>query len=289
MINLKIKEPKWISHDFSRFRLHFIQDFQSFTLGTKLRKAEGIFQFLLQNNYNAIQLVGDPNSNFISAFTYYFTIKKIPVYAVHISRSGYRSGNRIISERFSTKFIKPTIVSGEMYDRVYPDFENRSDLKIFPIPNWGISKFSELALHNLWKNIQNKYLINILYIDIGSGLSYLSALHYFKNSDIKIIGISIGLKKERMVEYLNGVEDRIFQTTSEYEIINPTDGLKFGKTNAYLSQFIREMSKKKIYLEGIYSAKSVNTIIELEKNRTNREEIGYLHQGGLISGITRVV
>ena len=115
MIPLEIGEPFPVSIEKNSVKLTILNDWNTpFTLGTKLRKAEGFHFQLLKTNKKAIQIAGDPNSNFMAAFTLYFYSKGIPVLSIHSSRSGYKSGNRILSERFAVKKINGAIFIPKM-------------------------------------------------------------------------------------------------------------------------------------------------------------------------------
>ncbi|NBU98304.1 MAG: hypothetical protein EBS19_08860, partial [Spirochaetia bacterium] len=81
MIEFNIGDPIPLVYQEDDIQITILYDGNTpFTLGTKLRKAEGIYNYILERDYNAIQLAGDPNSNFLAAFTLYFYSKKIPIF-----------------------------------------------------------------------------------------------------------------------------------------------------------------------------------------------------------------
>ena len=296
MISLEIGEPFPVSIEKNSLKLTILNDWNTpFTLGTKLRKAEGFYYQLLKTNKKAIQIAGDPNSNFVAAFTLYFYSKGIPVLSIHSSRSGYKSGNRILSERFADKKINVQNILQESYLKPHSSFLHTSsnqinfeESDILVIPRWGASHLASNSLDNLWYHIFKKYKINILYVDVGSGLTYLSLLNYTYGLNISVIGVCIGLPKYKMVGYLEEMESKEFGRISSYNLIDPLELGRFGKKKSFISEFIDQMRGENIYLEPIYSGKSVYTILHERILQENKEGVFYLHQGGLLSKLTRV-
>jgi len=300
LIELKIGDPIPLVYQENDFQVTILFDGNSsFTLGTKLRKAEGIYQFIQESDYTSIQLAGDPNSNFLGAFTLYFYTKKIPIYTIHISRSGYMSGNRILSQRFSTKYINFTSYKEEFFSEVHPEFlffnntpleisQKRQDrCKIFCVPRWGISKYSIENIQSMINKIFYIYNINTIYIDIGSGFTYLSFLNNKNLGNVKVVGVCIGLPKAKMIGYLQELEFQLFGRISDYELIEPLHKDKFGLIRKDDLELIDRVRDKNIYLEPIYSVKTFRRILEENENK-NKEGIFYFHQGALLPGINRV-
>ena len=300
MIEFKIGDPIPLVYQENDIQVTILFDGNSpFTLGTKLRKAEGIYKFIQERGYSAIQLVGDPNSNYLAAFTLYFYAKKIPTFNIHISRSGYISGNRILSERFSTKYLNFTSYKEEFFSEIFPEFlsskdtpfeiseKRQADFKIFSVPRWGISKYSIENIQSMINKILIIYKINTIYIDIGSGFTYLSFLNNINLGNVKVIGVCIGLPKSKMHGYLSELELYLFGRISSYELIEPSERDRFGVIRKEDLELIDSLRDKNIYLEPIYSAKSFRRIITEEENK-NKEGIFYFHQGGLLPGINRV-
>ncbi len=297
MIDFPVGDPIPLSFQERDTSITILFDGNSpFTFGTKLRKAEGIYHYIKENGYSGIQLVGDPNSNYLSAFTLYFYSKKIPTYNIHISRSGYKSGNRILTERFSTKFLEFSKYKEEFFSSVHPQFnsfqsnfyrptfQKLEEKGIFPVPRWGISQFSIKNIQNVMEKILNLYKINTIYIDIGSGLTYLSFLNYENLGKVKVVGVCIGLPMKKMIPYLKDLEFRLFNKVSTYSLLDLQEGDKFGKKRTEDLEFIKRLREKKIYLDPIYSAKSFLRIL-LEEKEKGREGVFYFHQGGLLPGL----
>ncbi len=294
MIALEIGEPFPVSIERNSVKLTILNDWNTpFTLGTKLRKAEGYYSEYLKSHKKAIQITGDPNSNFIAAFTIYFYSKGIPVLSIHSSRSGYKSGNRILSERFAHKKINVDSIPQESYLKPHSYFldtpSNRTNFvesDILVIPRWGASHFASQSLNTLWNHIFKKYQINTLYVDVGSGLTYLSLLNYTFGLNLCVVGVCIGLPKHKMVGYLQEMESKEFGRISSYNLIDPKGLGKFGKKKSLSFEFIQKMRNENIYLEPIYSGKSVYTILQETLLQERKEGIFYLHQGGLLSNLT---
>ena len=294
MIALEIGEPFPVSIEKNSVKLTILNDWNTpFTFGTKLRKAEGFYFQLLKTNKKAIQISGDPNSNFLAAFNLYFYSKGIPVFSIHSSRSGYKSGNRILSERFAYKKINLQNIPQESFFKPHSSYlhtpsnqTNFEESDILVIPRWGASHLASQSLDNLWYHIFKKYKINILYVDVGSGLTYLSLLNYTFGLNISVIGVCIGLPKQKMIGYLEEMEAKEFGRISSYNLIDPLDLGRFGKKKSFIFEFIKQMRREDIYLEPIYSGKSVYTILNETILQENNEGVFYLHQGGLLSKLT---
>jgi 1-aminocyclopropane-1-carboxylate deaminase len=294
LISLEIGEPFPVSIEKNSVKLTLLNDWNTpFTLGTKLRKAEGFYFQLLKSNKKAVQIAGDPNSNFMAAFTLYFYSKGIPVLSIHSSRSGYKGGNKILSERFAYKKINLQTISQEFYFKPHSFFLkspynhiNFEESDILVIPRWGVSHLVSQSLNTLWNHIFKKYNINILYVDVGSGLTYLSLLNYTLGLKIRVVGICIGLPQKKMVRYLEEMEYREFGKISSYDLIDPLELGRFGKKNSTIYDFMGEMREKNIILEPIYSAKSVYMILHDTVLQDGVEGLFYLHQGGLLSNVT---
>lgn len=253
-----------------------------FRFGTKIRKAEGFLKEFRRGNYDGIQLIGDPNSNFLSAFTHFFYTHGINVYSIHLTKSDYYGPNRILSERFSREIVRIPYFLHEYNQQIHPKFKPYGNLLL--IPRWGISKLSLLYIQPLWKYIQNIYKIDTLFLDIGSGLTYLSALDFFRNSEITIIGLCIGLPRRKMVGYLEELELSLFGRVSGYSLEDVTG--KFGSITDTDIQKLQEFRNQGISLEPIYSLKSISKIVGIERDLGNS---AYLHQGGFLTGISRGV
>jgi 1-aminocyclopropane-1-carboxylate deaminase len=91
-----------------------------------------------------------------------------------------------------------------------------------------------------------------------------------------------------MVGYLEEMESKEFGRISSYNLIDPKELGKFGKKKSFISKFIGQMREENIYLEPIYSGKSVYTILHETILQENKEGVFYLHQGGLLSKLTHV-
>ena len=300
MIEFKIGDPIPLVYQEKDIQVTILFDGNCpFTLGTKLRKAEGIYHYVKEMDYSAIQIVGDPNSNYLAAFTLYFYSKKIPTFNIHTSRSGYISGNRILSERFSTKYINLTSHKEDFFSRVHPEFLNsknnllnssqkrQEEMKIFCVPRWGISKYSIENIQSMINKIFYIYNIYIIYIDIGSGFTYLSFLNNKNLGKVKVVGVCIGLPMVKMIGYLQKLEFQLFGRISEYELIEPLQTDRFGLIRKEDLDLIERLRDKNINLEPIYSVKSFRRILEDNKNK-NKEGVFYFHQGGLLPGVNRV-
>ena len=113
-------------------------------------------------------------------------------------------------------------------------------------------------------------------------------MNYTYGLNLSVIGVCIGLPKYKMVGYLEEMESKEFGRISSYNLIDPLELGRFGKKKSFISEFIGQMRGENIYLEPIYSGKSVYTILHERILQENKEGVFYLHQGGLLSKLTHV-
>ncbi len=275
LLENKIEIQPYLIEDIE-IEIIFDKSFANF--GTKLRKARGILEYLKQNQYKGVLLTGDPNSNFLAAFSTFFYLSGFEVYSVFYSRSGYKNINYYISQKHSHHIIKLTSKL-ELSNIV-----NKLNPNIYVVPPYGITQMAIDSLNLLWKNIDfSKY--SHFCLEIGSGLTLLSLLNYLNENQIRIqlICIAIGLKVEKLKIYLNNLFKTFLNTNLDFsniEILAPIKYPRFGKTGVEVWEFCRKMIKHKLYLEPIYSAKSLLTLKEYIKQKQN-VKLAYLHQGGL--------
>jgi 1-aminocyclopropane-1-carboxylate deaminase len=260
-----------------------LEDFHNLgSIGTKLRKIEPIFDFNQTKDFEFFPIVGNPNSNFIAAFSLISFLKKKKSVIFGYSKSNYKNGNYILTKNHAYKL---NVFERKEYALVeYKEFLYKTNSA--NIPEFGICLDSSNEIDFLWKDIEQLIEGKDFYIDVGSGLTYLSALRYFRKKKQNIIGICIGLPKIKMVSYLNILEQTLYhETIGEYNLISNLLSSSFGSVSQTLSNFINEMfHKNNLFLEPIYSAKSMYTILN-SKEISDKKPLVYLHQGGLISGV----
>lgn len=263
------------------FDLNLKKEYKSFlSFGTKLRKFKGLFQYLKQNNFSEVLIYGNPHSNFVSTYTFLCKTFGFKVNSIFYTKDKFKQSiNSKISEIYSDEFqLIQSKNNLEFYLKEY------SKSEIFQIPEFGIHPSSINSLNELWSEIKNVDF-EYLFLDIGTGFTALTALEYFQNK--KIIGVAIGQDEKKILHYLENLSDKLNlskENLKNLKIISPIISKSFGSVNKELENFIKEFYKEKeIYLEPIYSAKSVFTILNfIKKEKLNGKGI-YIHQGGILN------
>ncbi|UOG40279.1 1-aminocyclopropane-1-carboxylate deaminase [Leptospira noguchii] len=151
------------------------------------------------------------------------------------------------------------------------------------IPEYGMCLEAAAGLDFVWKQIPI-FEYDRLVVDLGSGLTFLSAKKYFGNS-IPIYGISTGLPKKKMLNWLEQKRDLLgfsevgIEVEKILEIFNLGG---YGYKNSIILEYCNFFYKKyKIPVEPIYSGRSLYTIQSLIQSGRWKGRTLYLHQGGL--------
>ena len=262
------------------FRITVIHDRSFLDFGTKCRRFEGIIKSL-KNTDKKITIQGNPGSNFMSSFAVLFSMHGFRIRSLCFSRSETKSLSFILTEKFSDPF--------ELFRDRRLFLERREEILLdknsILLPEYGMNSESEKGLHSLWKEIQEIAGEGTLVLDAGSGLTYLSALRHLENDRLSLCAVSLGEKKEKMEKRLSLYWKDFFPEENEpfFRLIRPVTGASFGSVNRELQNFIQDESKKGFYLEPVYSAKTVYTILKLAEQGSLSGNIWYLHQGGRLN------
>ncbi|WP_231384537.1 1-aminocyclopropane-1-carboxylate deaminase [Leptospira alstonii] len=285
----------------SQAELSMVRDDRlAFGMGTKFRKFLGIHFALEKRNILNVILQGESHSNALAAFAFLFQNFGYHVHTFCYSRDRNRSSaNSIFVKRNSYSIqeydsrskwknaierisidAKPETTSSQRFLKVKT---THSDVEGVLIPEYGLSRAALDGLDSLWKQIPvEKY--DRLVLDIGSGASWLGANRFFQNR-IEVVGVSVGLPKKKMVDWLRKKSDSLNLKTmiiDENQILESTIGGGFGSRNMQILEYCKSFYEKyKIPIEPIYSGKSLYTI----QNKMDRGELTgrtlYIHQGGL--------
>lgn len=281
-------------------------DISAFGLGTKIRRFTG---FKSIPPTTPIIVSGSYHGNYLAAFSYLFASKGHTVISfARTSNPNLKTANSCLVEYFSDElwvgsgktFCKrEDLFNGSV--RNYDFNKAKSEVnKLFPnsvwIPEYGFSKEGTIGLESLWEEISSRFSEFNIFLDMGSGLTYLSALHYFynRNSSVKIYGVALGEKRNSWIdqwdshlEKLGWEEGVDLPSLSQIQdsILEPSILPGFGRVNQALKQYTIDIYKKyEIPLEPIYSAKSILTLEEaIEKRSIPAGNYIYVHQGGLLN------
>jgi 1-aminocyclopropane-1-carboxylate deaminase len=135
-------------------------------------------------------------------------------------------------------------------------------------------------------------LPDFLFLDFGSGLTFISALQYFVNKNTKIVAILTGPKYEKVKEEIKVLAKKLevdeeILNKNNYEIIKSLISPGYAKTSNTLENFIYGEFRNGLPLEPVYSAKSMYTIKKLFSENNYKGTSLYLHQGGLLNFASR--
>jgi len=265
-----------------------------FGMGTKIRKAFGLLDFLEKEQIKKVRLVGALPGNFLSAYSFLLSLAglEIEVYAYN-RNSNLRTANGVLTRNFGTQvFVFPT--KKECFDSFLSKTDTE-DSDVFSVPEYGFHISALPKLNEIWENITKQSPRPfLLFLEIGSGLSFLSAISFFKNTSVKVVGILIGETKDRFQKNLPAYLKSLHLKETDlgdYLLLEPKQNPKFGKTGN-TGEKIKEVYRKTgILLEPVYSYKSWNCMEDLANlqndffpSETDRNSDWiYLHQGGLLN------
>ncbi len=264
------------------FELEIKKEYESYlSFGTKLRKFKGLYEYLKLNKFKEILIYGNPHSNYVSTYTFLCKYFNFKVNSIFYTKDRLKKSiNSKISEIYSDEF--KFIESKNNLEYYIKEYSNRE--KLFQIPEFGIHQSSIFSLNELWTEIEN-LKFEFLFLDIGTGFTALTALEYFKEK--KIIGVAIGQDEKKIRTYLENISISLNlpkKNLNNLKILTPIISKSFGSVNKELENYIKEFYiKKEIYLDPIYSAKSILTILDyLKKTKLIGKGI-YIHQGGILN------
>lgn len=292
-------------------------------MGTKFRKFFGIHSALQVQNVKKVVLQGELHSNALAAFCFLFhnfgyevrsiaytrDPKRVSANSIFVkwnshkleifpSRGEWKKKIQILSEflpDLQYTFSKTDAATSQnartdsilKHDRIPLNIQKIIEKDIIfgsiLIPEYGMSLEAAEGLNSLWRQIQvSEY--DRLVLDLGSGLTFLSAKKYFGNS-IPIYGVNIGLPKKKMLNWLERKRNSLGFSKVEIEVeeileISNLGG--FGSKNSIILKYCNSFYEKyKIPLEPIYSGRSLYTIESLIQSGLWKGRTLYLHQGGL--------
>nr|PJZ92291.1 1-aminocyclopropane-1-carboxylate deaminase [Leptospira ellisii] len=248
-------------------------------LGTKVRKFFGIHAALQSQNVRSVLLQGEFHGNALAAFSFLFRVFGYTVRSIAYSRDLHRvTANSVLVRRHS-HFLELSESRTEWKERI----SRLKTEECVLIPEYGLCRAALEGLDSLWERIPiSRY--DRFVIDVGSGLTYLSALRFFGNR-IPVYGVAIGLSKSKLASWLREKKNALgleFLRVDEDRILKPKPDVGFGAKNMKILEYSKcfyEMTR--IPVEPIYSAR---TLFAIEARIRSGEWGGktlYLHQGGL--------
>ncbi|HMV42674.1 MAG TPA: pyridoxal-phosphate dependent enzyme [Leptospiraceae bacterium] len=252
--------------------------------GVKWKKVEGLIQFLKNGHVKEVLIYGNPHSNYVSTFSFFLKKSGFFVYSIfYTNDSKLVTPNSILSHRFSDSVI--SIKAKANRDFYIQNFKSGFP-NGFVIPEFGIHESGIKSLNTLWRDAHFEKM-NYLFLDIGTGYTLLSALEYFKEKPIQIIGVAIGNRFDKIQYDLEKNAEKLSvdkNLLKNIQILEPKISPSFASKNKEIENWIREIwEKKQIPLEPIYSGKTLYTVLDfIQKKRFQGNGI-YVHQGGLLN------
>ncbi|PJZ52534.1 1-aminocyclopropane-1-carboxylate deaminase [Leptospira adleri] len=292
----------------SKQRISILRDDRlAFGIGTKFRKFFGIHSEMESKGIRTVILQGELHSNLVASFSLLFRIFGYHVRTIAYSRDPKRISmnaqivkkNSHVLETFQSRsdwkaallelkknFSENPEADENRYRMKYKNsFQdpNSSFEAVALIPEYGFGLEASQGLNSLWEQIPILEFDHLA-IDIGSGLTWLSARNFFRDR-IPVSGVSVGLDKKKMIPWLREKQEELnfsgFEIDEE-SIWASEDGNGFGSASANILEFNHIFYRKhSVPIEPIYSGKSLYSI----RKKMERSEISgrilYLHQGGL--------
>lgn len=277
--------PTELFESFPNFELFIKREDKTFGgFGVKWKKAEGLVRFLKNGQVKEVLIYGNPHSNYVSTFSVLLKISGFTVYSIfYTNDSNLTTANSILSHRFSDSVI--SIKAKANRDFYIQNFKSGFP-NGFVIPEFGIHESGMKSMATLWRG-SNYESMDFLFLDIGTGYTLLSALEFFKDKSIQIIGVAIGNKADKIKYDLEKNAEKLSldkKILSRVKILAPAISPSFASKNKTLEDWIRHIwREKQIPLEPIYSGKTLYTILDfIQKEKISGKGI-YLHQGGLLN------
>ncbi|MDI7224794.1 1-aminocyclopropane-1-carboxylate deaminase [Leptospira santarosai] len=269
----------------------------AFGAGTKFRKFLGIENELRKKRITSVLLQGEIHSNALAAFAFLFRIFGYTVETIAYSRDPFRvTSNSLFVKKNSQKI---QIVSSRKEWRVFTEefsasrqewkgrvgeFSELNTRSQAIIPEYGFSVEAFESLKSLWMEI-NPMEWDWIVVDLGSGMTWLSALEVFKEYSIPVLGMCVGLKKNKMISWLKmnsaKAQSNLLKIPEEW-ILESDFLFGFGNKNLQILEYCNDFYRKtKIPIEPIYSGRTLYTIERLISSGELKGKILYIHQGGL--------
>ena len=248
-----------------------------FSFGTKIRKFDGLYQYLKNQDFSSVLLFGNLHSNYLAAFSYLFLKYKIPFVVFAYSKD-------INLKTFNSSFVEKSLklFKFNSYKKMCFEMEfflNKNQ-RIIKIPEYSLHYSSLKGLDSLSEEIFSfPIFFHQIFVDVGSGLTYLALYKKFKE---RVKGICIGSNKTILHQQLKKYANQFSIVLEHPNLISCQILPKFGKVNQKLISYSNDyFQSTNIPIEPVYSAKSIYTIEEILKQNKCKQNILYIHQGGI--------
>lgn len=278
--------PVELFKSYPNFELLIKREDKTFAgFGVKLKKIYGLIQFLERGDIKDVLLYGNPHSNFLATFSVILKLEGFTVHSIlYTNDQNLVTANSVLSKRFSDTIIYAKSKSNREF---YLSEFKKGFPNGFIIPEFGIHESGLKGLYSMWEGMESHEKFDYLFLDIGTGFTAISALEYFKDKNLQIIGVAIGNRVDKILSDLAAnvkkidLSDKIL---SRLKILEPTTSPAFASKNKILEAWIHRIwIEKQIPLEPVYSGKTLLTVTEYIKKQKLTGRGIYLHQGGLLN------
>ncbi|TGL57436.1 hypothetical protein EHQ58_14225 [Leptospira ognonensis] len=262
-------------------------DLLCFGLGTKIRKLQGLL--FIQKLTNPILLWGSLHGNFLAAYSFLLPKfgfdTKIFAYARNLQ---FHSANRILIEN-NTGFIHYFSSRTELLVALENFKREKSHANWNILPEFGFDESALLGLNQLWSELEVRIpKKKTLFLEIGSGLTFLSALSYFSGTEVTVCATAVGESRESFLGQMPHLQKKIGLSDAKYPkhfILEPLSSKKFGRVNQEEATLVRKIyNEMGIFIEPIYGIKTWQYFLNSKALPENLPKPWvYLHQGGQLN------
>lgn len=250
-----------------------------FSFGTKVRKYYGLRNFLSEAGCRNVVVSGNIHSNYTAVFSYLLELDGFDVTILALDRDSTKvTANSILVESTSGTLIK-FFSKNELENRLN---EYEQDKKYVVIPPYGIHESSLYGLHTLWDEIKGNDF-NAVILDVGSGMTFLSAYHYFAKQQMpfKLHGVAVGAGNIKLYRELMLYAEKFNLSVKSPNLTSSLIDPVFGKYSLELSNWIHGFYKKyDVLAEPVYSGKTLYSLVAMAEKGEMHGKVLYIHQGG---------
>lgn len=270
-------------------------DLLCFGLGTKIRKLKGFLSDSNPKRTTHILLWGSLHGNYLAAYSFLlpkfgFRIK-IFAYARDLQ---FHSANRILVER-SSGSINYFSSRRELLVALEKFKEESRQTNWQILPEFGFHESALLGLNLLWSDLEARIpKKKTLFLEIGSGLTFLSALAYYAESDVTICAIAVGESRDSFAGQMPPLQKKLglsLQKFPSHFILEPLFSKKFGKVSVEDLTLVRHIYQETgILIEPVYGIKTWQYLLNSKALPNNLPKPWvYLHQGGQLNHLDLLI
>ncbi len=321
-LGIEIKTWPFQSKDFFDFPVHLTNtnsedsqmnlnvvrdDLHYFGLGTKVRKISGLVKWLTSEGINQVVLRGSLHGNFLASYSYILYNLGFLVRVFAYTRDkNLLSPNRILIKHHSHElrifhsFVEMNeSISIEEKQMMNANLYDSQKQQSYYLPTYGIHPTALDGLSILWKHpIFTTDSPKTIFLEIGSGVTFLSALSSLSNQNVSICGISVGEPRDKWLLNSDTVASNLnlsvklnqntnFPQTSmpNIYILNPMQKSRFASIKKDDSSVLKLIYQRYgLLIEPVYGLKTWEYLLnpsELPKDLP--KPWIYLHQGGQLN------